>query len=130
MKVKDRCGKLKNDLQSNIKKLSEGDDQDAYVESVKKWCELLRESWEHCVEEYLFNGAVQRFNPAIQTQKLDKVPFTHDLYTELETGMTDCSKWVHDQAAAINREIPTYAKLTEWMDTFENYYKKLKTMVN
>lgn len=130
MKVKDRCGKLKNDLQSNIKKLSEGDDQDAYVESVKKWCELLRESWEHCVEEYLFNGAVQRFNPAIQTQRLDKVPFTHDLYTELETGMTDCSKWVHDQAAAINREIPTYAKLTEWMDTFENYYKKLKTMVN
>ncbi len=130
MKVKDRCGKLKNELQSNIKKLSEGEDQDAYVDSVKKWCELLRESWEHCVEEYLFNGTVQRFNPAIQTQRLDKVPFTHDLYTELETGMTDCSKWVHDQAAAINRGIPTYAKLTEWMDTFENYYKKLNKMVN
>lgn len=130
MKVKDRCGKLKNELQSNIKKLSEGEDQDAYVDSVKKWCELLRESWEHCVEEYLFNGAIQRFNPAIQTQRLSKAPFTHELYTELETGMTDCSNWVHDQAAALNREIPTYEKLTEWLDTFENYYNKLKKMVN
>ncbi len=129
MKVKERCGKLKNDLQSNIKKLSEGDDQDAYVESVKKWCELLRESWEHCVEEYLFNGAIQRFNPAIQTQRLSKAPFTHELYTELETGMTDCSNWVHDQAAALNREIPTYEKLQEWLNTFESYYKKLNDMI-
>lgn len=130
MKVKERCGKLKNELQNNIKKLSEGEDQDEYVDSVKKWCELLRESWEHCVEEYLFNGAIQRFNPAIQTQRLNKAPFTHDLYTELEAGMTDCSNWVHDQAAALNREIPTYEKLQEWLDTFENYYKKLNKLVN
>lgn len=129
MKVKDRCGKLKNELQNNIKKLSEGEDQDEYVDSVKKWCELLRESWEHCVEEYLFNGAIQRFNPAIQTQRLNKAPFTHDLYTELEAGMTDCSNWVHDQAAALNRGIPTYEKLQEWLNTFESYYKKLNDMI-
>ncbi|MBP9991635.1 MAG: AAA family ATPase [Bacteroidales bacterium] len=129
MKVKDRCGKLKNELQSNIKKLSEGEDQDAYVDNVKKWCELLRESWEHCVEEYLFNGAIQRFNPAIQTQRLNKAPFTHELYTELEIGMTDCSNWVHDQAAALNRQIPTYEKLQEWLNTFERYYKKLNGLI-
>ena len=126
MKVKERCGYLKNELQGKIKKLSQGEDQDAYIESVKNWCELLRESWEHCVEEYLFNGAIQRFDPAIHTQSLKKAPFTPELYAELDNGMTECSKWVHDQAAAINREIPTHAKLTEWLDTFENYYKKLK----
>lgn len=130
MKVKDRCGKLKNELLNNIKSLSEGEDQDAYIEEVKKWCELLRESWERCVEEYLFNGAIQRFDPAIQTQRLNKAPFTHELYEELESGMTDCSNWVHDQAAAINRGIPTYQKLQEWITTFETYYKKLNSIVN
>lgn len=95
MNVKDRIGKLKNDLQGIVAIFNSGD-MDTYYYRAKEWCELLRESWERAVEEILFNDAIQRYNPCVQTQRLKKAPFTQNLYTELEHGMTECSAWCHD----------------------------------
>lgn len=125
MNVKDRTGKLKNDLQKIVSIFNSGD-MDTYYYKAKEWCELLRESWERAVEEILFNDAIQRYNPCVQTQRLRKAPFTHDLYTELEHGMTECSAWCHDQARAINANIPSVDDLKSYIECFEKYCKKHK----
>lgn len=125
MNVKDRTGKLKNDLQKIVSVFNSGD-MDTYYYKAKEWCKLLRESWERAVEEILFNDAIQRYNPCVQTQRLRKAPFTHDLYTELEHGMTECSAWCHDQARAINANIPSVDDLKSYIECFEKYCKKHK----
>ena len=125
MTVKDRIGKLKNDLQDIVALYNSGD-IDRYYYRAKEWCELLRESWERAVEEILFNDAIQRYNPCVQTQRLKKAPFSQDLYTELEKGMTECSAWCHDQARAINGDIPTANDLKEYIDCFESYCRKYR----
>lgn len=125
MTVKDRTGKLKKDLQGIVSLYNSGD-TDSYYYKAKEWCELLRESWERAVEEILFNDAIQRYDPRVQTQRLKKAPFTQDLYTELENGMTECSAWCHDQARAINGNIPTADDLKGYIDCFEKYCKKYR----
>lgn len=60
MNVKDRTGKLKNDLQKIVSVFNSGD-MDTYYYKAKEWCELLRESWERAVEEILFNDAIRTF---------------------------------------------------------------------
>lgn len=123
MNIKDRIGKLKNDLQSIVSLYNSGD-MDRYYYRAKEWCELLRESWERAVEEILFGDAIQRYNPCVQTQRLRKAPFTHELYSELEQGMTECSAWCHDQARAINGDIPTLDDLKGFIECFEKYCKR------
>lgn len=125
MTVKDRIGKLKSDLQSIVSLYNSGD-MDSYFYRAKDWCELLRESWERAVEEILLNDAIQRYNPCVQTQRLKRAPFTQDLYSELERGMTECSAWCHDQARAINGNIPTADNLREYIACFEKYCKKYR----
>lgn len=92
MGVKERTKKLKDDLQNIISIYNSGKIDEYYYEA-KKWCELLRESWERAVEEILLNDAIQRYNPCVQTQRLKKAPFSQNLYYELEKGMTECSGW-------------------------------------
>ena len=111
-------------LQKITKQYNSGDAE--YYYSAKQWCELLRESWERAVEEILFNDAIQRYNPCVQTQRLKKAPFTRDLYIELEEGMTRCSAWCHDQARAINSTVPDPSNLQDYIKCFEDYCGKYK----
>ncbi|MFT3984553.1 MAG: AAA family ATPase [Lachnospiraceae bacterium] len=123
MNVKDRTGKLKNDLQEMTNVFNSGD-MDGYYYKAKNWCELLRESWERAVEEILFNDSIQRYNPCVQTKRLKKAPFSPELYEELENGMTLCSAWCHDQASAINGTVPSLEELKGFIECFETYCKK------
>lgn len=123
--VKERVKKL-NEAIPNLKKAEAGMDPDYYNEEAKKWCGLLRESWERAVEELLLNDAIQRFSPAIQTKRLEKAKFTPDLYKEIEKGMADCSNWVHDQARAINNPAPKVSKLETLLSTFNEFVKKFR----
>ncbi|MBR2190158.1 MAG: AAA family ATPase [Eubacterium sp.] len=125
MNVRERIGRLKNELQT-INSIFKKGNIDAYIEKTKQWCELLRESWERSVEEILFNDAIQRYSPSIETKRLKKAPFTKDVYLELEQGMTDCSAWCHDQARAINANIPSPDDLVRYIECFENYCKKYR----
>ncbi|MBC3887090.1 AAA family ATPase [Acetobacterium paludosum] len=123
MRVKERIGKLKNDLQQ-INHTCNSGDMDNYYYEAKQLCELLRESWERAVEEILFNDALQRFNPCVQTQRLKKAPFSTLLYQELEEGMTECSAWCHDQAREINGTAPDLEQLQEYINCFERYFNQ------
>ena len=123
--VKERVKKL-NEAIPNLKKLEAGTDPDHYSEEAKKWCGLLRETWERSIEELLFNDAIQRFSPGIQTKRIEKMKYTPDLYKEIEKGMTECSKWVHDQARAINTPTPKVVKLENFLTAFNEFVKKFK----
>lgn len=127
--VKGRISLLKQELQGleskhkNItpdmpEKLKE------YEDGAKLWCEKLRETWERSIEEILFNDSVQRFNPAIQTQRLKRAPFTTELYLEIETGMRNCSNWVHDRASGLGEEIPEPTILKEYLGACEKFVKE------
>jgi ABC-type uncharacterized transport system ATPase subunit len=124
LNVKSRVGFLKNEL-PKIKKMENGD-QDLYIKEVKDWYEHLREAWERSVEEKLFNGVVQRFNRTIQTQKLKKLKITPELVKEVDDGMTESSKWLHDKAPEVNPLIPDNAKREEHIKLLENFIDKCK----
>ena len=83
----------------------------------------MRESWERSVEEILLNDARQRYNPCVQTQRLAKATFTIELYNEVEKGMTECSKWVHDRARALNSQTPSTDDLKDYLEDFSNFVK-------
>lgn len=102
----------------NIEKL------DDYKIKAKSWCGLLRETWERAVEEILFNNTVQRFNQAIQTQRLKKAKFTKELSEEIEEGMTTCSDWVHDRAGSLGEKVPKPEELEEYLKSCDEFIKK------
>ena len=78
--VAKRVGYLKNEMQ-RLAALERKGDAEVYRREVKTWFELLREAWERCVEEKLFNGVVGRFQPGIQTLKLAPVTVTQAMTT-------------------------------------------------
>ncbi|WP_203573174.1 AAA family ATPase [Listeria ivanovii] len=128
MPVKKRIKQLRDRLQSiesfyttitseSIEKMDE------YEEKAKLWCQLLRETWERTIEEILLNKSVQRFSPAIETKRLKNASFTKELYIELETGMTNCSNWVHDRASGLGEEIPKPEELKEYLNSCDNFVR-------
>lgn len=125
LNVKSRVGYLKNEL-PKLKKL-EGGDPEEYRKEVKVWYELLREAWERAVEERLFKNVVQRFNPAIQTQRLNKLQITPELIKEVNNGMTKSSKWLHDMASGVNPAVPRNDKLDTDIKILEDFITKCKT---
>ena len=121
--VKARQGFLRDRL-TRLKKLEDAGNVDEYLIEAKTWYGLLREAWERAVEERLFKGVVERFGYGIQTQRLKKVIISDDLLDEIEKGMTDCSKWVHDAAAGLNPTPPTVAKAEEDLNFFAAFILK------
>lgn len=129
MPVKKRISHLKENLQeleSQYRKISPDSPEGLkfYEDKAKLWCEELRETWERSIEEILFNNSVQRFSPVIQTQRLEKAPFTSELYTEVQQGMKNCSNWVHDRASGLGEETPIPTILKEYLDDCEKFIKK------
>ncbi|MFZ5825388.1 MAG: AAA family ATPase [Bacillota bacterium] len=124
--VRARIGHLKNELQSRLRKLESNADP-RYPYEAKNFMLLLRETWERLVEERLLNKAILRFDPAIQTQRLEKVKdrLTPDIILEVVQGMTETSAWVHDQAASINKEPPSTPVMEESLRKIEDLSKRL-----
>lgn len=122
--VKKKVGYLKNELP--VLKKAESGDQDDYRNKVKLWYMLLREAWERAVEERLFKGVVQRFNRSIQTQRLDSVDINPTLIKEVNDGMSESSKWLHDMAVGTNPAVPKNVKLEAELMSLENFITKCK----
>ena len=100
---------------------------DEYFYRVKQWCELLRETWERSIEELLLENGIQRFSYAIETKRLTKAKFNQELMKEVEKGMTETSKYVHDRASgAMVKEAP-YSDLEKLMKDFVTFYDKFRS---
>ncbi|WP_417351221.1 AAA family ATPase [Flavobacterium alkalisoli] len=121
--VKARLGVLKNEL-VKIKKIVKEGDTDSHEFAVKKFYGLMREGWERAVEERLLKGVVERFNIGVSTQKLRKLEITKELLDDIDKGMTDCSKFVHDSATELNPPIPEVDDIEKDLSFFESFIKK------
>lgn len=124
--VKARKGVLKEMIVKLEKMFKENIDEDELKYKIKTWYELLRESWERAVEERLLKGAIERFAPSIQTQKLKNIEITKELLNEVDRGMTESSNWVHDRASALNDPIADLEQIKEHFDRFEKFIQKCK----
>jgi energy-coupling factor transporter ATP-binding protein EcfA2 len=123
--VSKRIGYLRSELQ-RLGALERKGDPEAYRREAKTWFELLREAWERAVEEKMFNGAVGRFQPSIQTLRLAGVSVTPEMTAAVDRGMTRASEWTHDQAPALGKPPPTAADTKAALDDLDAFVAQFK----
>jgi len=87
--------------------------------------ELLRETWERSFEERVLNGAISRFEPAVQTKRLTKSAVDPDIVRRIEEGMTETSQWVHDQPRGGHAAVPTPDELKDALAHFDDFLAAL-----
>lgn len=104
-KIKDRLKYLGNEL-VRLQKLEKLGEEEQYNMLVKGWYGFLREAWERSVEERLFKTAIERFSGEVHTRPLSQIEINEEMVKMIEEGMTQSSKWVHDQAMGLNPPIP------------------------
>ncbi|HUP22977.1 MAG TPA: AAA family ATPase [Thermoanaerobaculia bacterium] len=122
-RVKERIAWLERTLQ-DMPKEGEFRSDDERRMHVSSWYRHLRGSWERAVEEIVFNEAVQRFTPHVQTQRLNKVAITPEMLESIEHGMSNCSTWMHDQPAAGAVALPSRLQMRDDLDAFREFCKK------
>jgi energy-coupling factor transporter ATP-binding protein EcfA2 len=120
LNTKKRVGFLK-DHQIGVAKLERANDEEAHRKATVEAYRLLRDAWERGVEEVLFQGVVQRFQKGIGTQKLDRVTVEDDDYKAIEAGMSKCSNYSHDKAAAGGVAVPDAAELLADIQALEDW---------
>lgn len=106
MPVKQRIGRLRDELSEARRVLKEGD-RKAYEQRVSAIYGRLRQSWERAVEEVLLYETVVRFGDAVQTQRLSKLTDIADSDVQVVTKeMSRCSDLAHDEAGAVYADVP------------------------
>lgn len=106
MTVGKRLGVLRNELQNAAAILRKGD-RVTYDQKAEWIYERLRQSWERAVEELLLNEVVLRFSDGVQTNRLKSLTDITDADVQLvDTEMSYCSSFVHDESGAVNAGIP------------------------
>lgn len=105
MTVGKRIGLLRNELQKAAAFLNKGD-RAAYEQKAEWIFDRLRQSWERAVEEVLLNEVVVRFGDGVSTQRLKALTDITDADIQcVDTEMTYCSSFLHDESAAVNAGI-------------------------
>jgi hypothetical protein len=106
MRVNKRIGLLRNELQAAAAMLRKGDR--ATCEQKSGWIyDRLRQTWERAVEEVLLNEVVVRFGDAVSTQQLRPLTDISDEDVQcVDSEMSYCSGFIHDQSGAVNASIP------------------------
>jgi energy-coupling factor transporter ATP-binding protein EcfA2 len=129
--VKSRAKQLKQELVL-LKKLA-ANDRPSYEREVRLFYGKLRDTWERSVEEMLFNSAVRRFNPEVQTLRLRNLHrITESQMNTFTGGMKKSSKWMqgHDHATVLSLPVPDYEEVSADFATFEQWMNELKSQNN
>ena len=129
--VRVRAGLLKQDL-VRLKKLA-ANDRPSYEHEVRLFYGRLRDTWERSVEELLFNTAVRRFNPKIETLKLRNLHrITQAQMDTFTAGMTKSSQWIqgHDHATLLALPLPEYEEVSADFATFEQWMEEIRRQNN
>jgi hypothetical protein len=122
MSVSKRLGVLRNELQAAGAILRTGD-RPGYEQRAEWIYKRLRQTWERAVEEVLLNKVLMRFGDAVETQRLRALTDIRDEDVQMvESEMTYCSSFVHDESGAVNAGIPDPAvvdadirRLDDWV---------------
>ncbi|MFA7115831.1 MAG: AAA family ATPase [Bacteroidales bacterium] len=126
--INKRIGILKSD-QQKLAKTERNETEEIYKDKLKPLYGKLREAWERFIEEVLLNGTVQRYNRAIQTQRIKKIiDITNADYEVIEINMSKCSKYFlgHDSAGAIMEEMPDSAEFLDDIKQLEDFTKNIR----
>ena len=128
----DRIKQLNSGM-DNLRKLEKNGEIDAYEEKAKITYNLMRETWERLVEEWLFVKVVERFGRSVKTQSLYDIVYkggiTEADYESIEDGMSKCSTFMygHDEAPDLNEGVPDFAELEEDLNKLKSYFDNLKS---
>lgn len=101
---------------------------DEYEALAKEIYGDLREAWERGVEEELLNGALVRFGPEVQTQRLSRLSSITDAHIEaLDAGMSKSSRWLrgHDDPTAVDDPVPDPDEISEDIEQLDGWRKEL-----
>jgi len=124
-KVKDRITTLEKKLSSIPQ--SANCTEVEYLQHVKAFYGLLRETWERLVEERLLNGVVGRFEPSVKTQSLKGVIVEDDDYQQVFSAMKKASRYSgHDGAVAFQTSLPDTPEMQADLDHLRKYEQELK----
>lgn len=86
----------------------------------------LRETWERLIEEKMFNNVVGRFQPGVQTLRLDEAVIDDELVRAVYFGMTAASAYTgHDTAAARGSKAPTPDDAQKELDSLSDCLKQI-----
>jgi energy-coupling factor transporter ATP-binding protein EcfA2 len=106
MPVGKRIGFLRKELQAAAAILRSGD-RTTYEQKTEWIYDRLRQSWERAVEEVLLNEVVVRFGDGVATQRLKALTDITDSDVQcVDSEMSYCSSFVHDEAGAVNSGVP------------------------
>lgn len=126
MPVKGRIGVLRKELQAAEAILRSGE-RAAYEQRAEWIYERLRQSWERAVEELLLNQVVVRFGDGVSTQRLKALTDISDADVQtVDSEMTYCSGFVHDEAFAVNSGIPDPPVITADIKHLEDWVAGLR----
>ncbi len=118
-----------NDLrqeQARLKRLA-GSDRAAYERGLRDFYGRLRDCWERAVEEVLFNRALRRFSPEVQTLRLKNLHrVSEQQMDDFDAGMTKASRLQHDQPPALGVTVPEPDELLADLDAFDNWVRAIK----
>ena len=87
----------------------------------------MRETWERVIEYHLFNEAILRFRPGIQTQRLRKVLYNDEEdYKVIERGMASCSRYSgHDLSEELPQVLPYLEEINKDFEEIKSFYDDL-----
>ena len=126
MKLKDRIGRLKEMIQSEIKPLYKSNELANYQEKGRQFYRELRQSWERFVEEVLFCNVITRFDCAVHTQQLRDVTIEDSDISIINAGMSECSKYLHDQPNVMRTDIENPEVLEKDLENLTNLQKSIR----
>jgi len=125
-KAKQRIGEL-NEAKTKLYKDGYDPVVQEFRDSLVAVYTLMRETWERIVEEILFNGTIQRFQPGVMTQSLKHACYhPSDDYPAIFEGMKRCSHYSgHDRAADLPQDLPTKVDIDADFHALRNFYEKV-----
>ena len=123
-----RIGFLKNSL-PDLKKLEISGDS-RYEFQAKHTYNLMRETWERLVEEWLLRKVVERFAREVKTQSLKVIigGITVEDNDIINAAMSKCSTFMygHDNAPGLAVDCPRYNEIEQDVTKLDAYFKALK----
>jgi energy-coupling factor transporter ATP-binding protein EcfA2 len=100
---------------------------DDWADQVKAMAGILRDGWERAAETYVAPVA-QRFNNKVHPGGLRMLTILTDLdFTVLNEGYGFACTYCHTDSVALNRPVPTPAKLKDEIDRLRNWFDSVHT---
>jgi energy-coupling factor transporter ATP-binding protein EcfA2 len=124
--LKERIHRLKEDLARFEDAFQQ--DKGKYNERAGALYGKLREAWETCVEEVLFNKTIARHQSEVKTQSLREVLIDTNDTVSIYWAMTKCSEFMigHSKSRSLDQNRPPPDEIRKDINSLEQFFLNLK----